>query len=188
MNKVLALMVGIPGSGKSTFAKHVQNYWLKRNHTCEIVSRDKIRFSLLAKIYFDLVTQSENYFSHEDEVWSNFVKEAVSSLEKNDITILDATHINAYSRKKIIKAIKQRYQGQPFDTIAIVMDESLITCLDRNSQREGLSIVPEKAIINMDENMTVPSKEENFNCVYLVNWDIESSNYYIFKEEEYLNE
>lgn len=174
MNKILALMVGIPGSGKSTFAKHVQKYWFKHNHTCEIISRDKIRFSLLA--------EGEDYFSHEDEVWSNFVKEAISSLEKNDITILDATHINAYSRKKIINAIKQKYQGQSFDTVAIVMDESLITCLDRNIQREGLSIVPEKAIVNMDKSMTIPSKEENFNCVYLVNWDAGSSSYDIFKD------
>ena len=51
----LFLMMGIPGAGKSTLLKKFVN-----PQTSVVVSRDKIRFSIVAP--------DEPYFSHEDEV------------------------------------------------------------------------------------------------------------------------
>ena len=58
MNK-LYLMVGIPGSGKSTFIANT-----KEVRTL-IVSRDAIRFSM--------VSEGESYFKKEKEVFNTFI-------------------------------------------------------------------------------------------------------------------
>ena len=55
--KILYLMCGIPGSGKSHWAKGVKD--------AVIVSRDAIRFNLLK--------DGEDYFAHEDEVVETFI-------------------------------------------------------------------------------------------------------------------
>ena len=45
--KQFYIMCGIPGSGKSTFAKKITEIYEKHNISIETVSRDEIRFSLI---------------------------------------------------------------------------------------------------------------------------------------------
>ena len=89
-------MMGIPGSGKSTFVR-------KRRDIFDnpiVVSRDKIRFSLLE--------EGDEYFSKEDEVLKEFTKQIVESLSRPmGDTIVDATHLNGGSRRKILNLIAQ---------------------------------------------------------------------------------
>ena len=62
-NKTLYVMVGIPGSGKSTFINtHCQSDW-------KIVSRDQVRFSI--------VREDEEYFSKEKKVFKTFIEEII---------------------------------------------------------------------------------------------------------------
>ena len=169
MNKTLILMVGIPGSGKSTFATKLYMRNIKDGHSCEIISRDKIRFAL--------IQNDEDYFAHEDDVWKNYVNQAANSLRANELTILDATHLNGASRKKIINAIKKIYWDKDIELEAVVLDENVLTCLDRNEERIGRAYVPENVIWNMNCQLTVPSKEEKFNKVIFVNWNEEKQDY-----------
>jgi predicted kinase len=149
----LYLMVGCAASGKSTFLK---------NHsfegTTEIISRDKIRFSL--------IKDNEPYFSKEKEVWREFVKRAKESLKTNDNTILDATHINEASRFKILTALAPALKD--VYTCAIVLPRPLETLLEQNSKRSGRAYVPEDVIKNMYENFTIPSSEEGFDEIIVV--------------------
>ena len=169
MNKKLILMVGISGSGKSTFATKLHMHYIKYGCSCEIISRDVIRFALLK--------DGEDYFSHEDDVWINFVNQAANSLKENEITILDATHLTTATRKKIINAIKKKYWNKDISLEAIVMDKCVDTCLKNNANRVGRAFVPESAIWRMGEQFVIPTEAEGFNKITLICWNSELEDY-----------
>lgn len=152
-NKELYVMVGCPGAGKDYWIEHHKNGF---EGNVGIISRDKIRYSKLK--------EGEDYFSHESEVFRDFCSQINESLVKNDVTIVNATHLNRPSRYKLFKNIKC-----PAGTrrIAMVINTPLKTCLEQNARREGLAKVPEDQLKNMFENLTIPSLEEGFDTVYI---------------------
>lgn len=83
------------GRGKSTFA--TETLLNKYGNSCHIVSRDAIRFSL--------VSEDEKYFSKEKEVYNTYIKEIKKSLNSNEYTIADATHLNTQSRAKLFRSL-----------------------------------------------------------------------------------
>ena len=62
-NTNLWIMVGIPGSGKSYFAKNI----LMTDDSWQYISRDEVRFSM--------VKENEPYFSKEYNVFEILIKE-----------------------------------------------------------------------------------------------------------------
>lgn len=152
--KNLFMMIGIPGSGKSTYAKEL----------CEgldntvIISRDEIRYSLVPK--------DEEYFSKETLVFNTFIDRINDSLDKYDNVIIDATHINISSRKKVIDKIKNKENIKITGVCFIVPFE---VALERNNKREGRAKVPEGAMKNMAARFVVPDKnyENYFNNIII---------------------
>ena len=160
MVKQLFIMIGAPGSGKST--------WVKRQLKMDIdayVSRDEIRFNLLQ--------DGEDYFSHEKEVFNTFIDNIAMFLnEPNDIyrVFADASHLNYGSRMKLINGLKSR--GVDFENVDInyiFMYTSLKTCLERNAKREGRARVPDRTIEEMYNSLSEPEHEEPVKRVYIVN-------------------
>ena len=150
----LILMMGVAGSGKTTYAK-------KMMKDCDIyVSRDEIRFAL--------VKEDEPYFSKEDEVLQTFIKTIDDALLiAQRYVIADATHLNMGSRTKILKNL----HNKPDHIYVIYVAVSLQTALERNAQREGRALVPESSIKNMYKSITLPRKEEGINIVLWLNED-----------------
>lgn len=139
----LVLMMGVPGSGKTTYAKK----FIGENDI--YVSRDEIRFSLVA--------EDEPYFSKEDEVLQTFIRTINDALPiAKRYVVADATHLNMGSRAKILKNL----HNKPDAIYVIYMAVSLKTALERNAQREGRALVPETSIKNMYQSITLPRKEE----------------------------
>ena len=87
----LYMMVGIPGSGKSTFAKTLKGKY---------VSRDEVRFKLLQ--------DEDDYFAKEKEVFQKFIYEIEEGLSKGNDVIVDATHLNKGSRYKLFSSINTK--------------------------------------------------------------------------------
>lgn len=144
--KNLWLLVGIPGSGKST--------WVREQLDSEYkhwISRDVIRFGM--------VQEGEEYFSKEKQVFNLFVRAVQADIDSDFITdiYVDATHLNEASREKLLGRLKNL---DKVNINAVLFNIPLEICLERNAQRTGRACVPETAIRNMHKNLTDPAYDK----------------------------
>lgn len=148
----LILMVGIPGSGKSTTAKEIVRM---SDGAIKYVSRDNIRY--------DLLQPGDYYFSKEDLVFKYFIEEIRSELEEADV-IADATHLNPQSREKVIRRVKDAAAAIK----VIFVNVSLETALKRNDLRKGIERVPDNKILEMYSTFVPPRKLEGIADIFEV--------------------
>lgn len=147
----LVLMMGVPGSGKTTYAKK----FIGDNDI--YVSRDEIRF--------ELVAEDEPYFSKEDEVLKTFISKVDEGITKaKRYVVADATHLNAGSRAKLLKNL----HNKPDNIYVLYVAVPLEVALERNAQRSGRALVPETSIRNMFQSLSLPKKEEGIDVVLLL--------------------
>lgn len=150
MKNKLYIMSGIPGSGKTTFAK---TYFPNVLY----VSRDEIRFSL--------VSENEDYFSKEDDVYNLFIDKINKGLKEGKDVIADATHLNKYSRMKLLACLD--IDPKETEIIVIFMRIPLKECISRNKKRQNTrSYVPISVIIKMNKSLKAPNFDE---CCGMIN-------------------
>lgn len=148
--KTLWIMVGLPGSGKSWFAKNK----LMQGSNWAYVSRDEIRFSML--------NEDEDYFAHEDKVYKSFVEKLSENLNNVAVTdvIADATHLNWASRVKLLNGLARNIDTSQVNVVPVVVTASFETCVRRNNERSGRAVVPKGVIRRMSYQLTDPKKDE----------------------------
>jgi predicted kinase len=149
---ILYVMCGVPGSGKSTWArKHLTDNDV-------YVSRDDIRFSFL--------NEGDDYFSKEDMVWDTFVKSINEALEMGYNVFADATHINPGSRRKLLNALKFK---EDIDVRIIHVDTPVAETIARNELRKDTNrYVPISVIQRMSQQFEKPEFSEGFSTIYTV--------------------
>ena len=147
----LYLMIGCPGSGKTTFLKNHTN-----SKNSIVVSRDAIRFSLLK--------ENDEYFAREEEVLQKFYAQINNALQEGKNVFIDQTSLTPRSRKKLLDNL-WHYDAAN----AIWIDESLQTCLERNRLRKGREFVPEVNVCRMFHSLIPPSLDEGFKRIYRYN-------------------
>lgn len=142
--KELILMMGVPGSGKSTYARNILKYG-------DIyISRDEIRYSMLA--------DEDDYFAKENEVIKTFIQyidEALVDTQHQGKVYADATHLSPKSRVQVLNQLKNKNKVS-----VIYLDVPLNVILARNAQREGRALVPENVIRRMYKSIVLPTKAE----------------------------
>lgn len=144
----LYMMMGLPGSGKTTFA---HTYFKSQSDPPPVyISRDEIRFGILEKYNID--TEDE-YFAHEVEVYEKFCNQIILYLKKGYDVIADATHLYNASRWKLINRVSDYYDKW----IIIFLNPDVRECIENNRKRTGLARVPENVIYHMNRNMEYPS-------------------------------
>lgn len=150
--KKLFILCGPAGCGKST--------WVHKHKTpvdC-VISRDVIRLSMLS--------DDEDYFLHEDEVYKEFIKEIKDALESKEVgsVFVDATHLNKWSRRKLLRSLGVSLKN--IEVNAIALKVPLDVAIEQNSHRTGRANVPNDVIKEMYDNYTIPTIEEGFDVVW----------------------
>lgn len=162
------LMIGVPGSGKTTYAKKMLS-----NVTIptEYVSRDEIRFSLLKP--------GNKYFSKEKETQKLFWERINNALSEEKSVIIDQTSLTPRARQWLFIHIdKNKYKH----IHAIWMDVPLEECLRRNKTREGRAFVPPDTIKSMYHNFIPPSYDEGFTTILKNNGEDDSLTFVFDKD------
>ena len=133
----LYTMVGLPASGKSTFAA---------NHPeCIVVCPDEIR----ARLYGDASIQGNGA-----QVFSIAFKHINQALAAGHDVIFDATNTKRRYRKAIFKNAPSAYH------VAVYLKTPLEVCKERNAKRER--VVPNEVIERMAVYLNPPTIEEGF--------------------------
>lgn len=150
MRPTIKLLVGCPASGKTSWARQMENHAALFNEVFPAhVSRDDIRFKL--------VKETEEYFSKEKEVFNTFINTIQELIDdRYPLIIVDATHVTKASRKKVLNQLDLK----DYQVDIVVIRPSLKTCLERNARREGRARVPETALINMYNSYEQPTEKE----------------------------
>ena len=166
--KILYLLCGIPGSGKTHWASS------QADETHIWVSRDAVRFSMLKP--------DEDYFAHETEVyhkWIELIREALDN-PFVEAVFADATHITEFSRKKTLNSL--RPLGGNVQIIPVVFNTPYETCYYRNKERTGRARVPNRVMWQMNKDWDPPSTK-NYPIIKIVDYKQT-----IKDEEKYLHQ
>lgn len=128
------VMVGAPGSGKSTYAAKIA----KTEHAV-VISGDDIRAELYG---------SADIQGNWDEIQACIDERVAEAAALGRSVVLDGTHYRASYRKAALTLLK----SYGYDKVeAVVVNPSLATCLARNFQRSRH--VPDYVIKNMHEKL-----------------------------------
>ena len=151
--KKVYLLSGPPASGKST--------WIRAHLTpgSEWISRDNVRFAI--------VSEDEDYFSHEEEVFDKFIADIQSAINdplRANIYV-DATHLNKTARDRVLQRLNTTLVDE-INCVFFKIDSE--TCIERNEQRTGLARVPRSVIRRMWHTHTMPEADENFTHIIII--------------------
>lgn len=126
----LVILVGPPGSGKSTYAEK----FTRQADNWIIISPDNIRSELTG----DESNQSQNV-----KVFRQVYSDLVTHLDRGFNVIYDATNCRSSYRHKILNVVK----GHTNKIICVVFTTSISDCLNNNKKRDRF--VPEDVIERM---------------------------------------
>jgi predicted kinase len=134
--------VGLPGSGKSTWAKQ---------QGVAVLSSDHLRY---------LLADDENDQTIHADVFASLRYVLRRRLQlRRPLTIIDATNLSLRERRPYIKTA-QLYDAQ---VEAMFFDTSVEVCKERNRGRPR--VVPDEIIDIMAERLRIPTVEEGFDVV-----------------------
>lgn len=170
---IFYMMCGLPGSGKSTYAKHLKG---------EIVSSDVMRETLFGtslkmfteefiseeiKSYDTENLTSKELYLVKSKIASNKIftlvdQLAIDLLSSGESVVYDATNLYRKYRVKTIEKVRP-YADQ---IICIFMDTRIDDCIDRNANRENS--VPVNVITRMKSAMEFPKYFEGFDQIYTI--------------------
>lgn len=143
----LYVMIGLPGSGKTTYANSIEGENVK------VFSSDAIR----KELYGDESIQGDN----------NLIFRMLESRIEEHLTsgydaVHDATNLREQNRKKLI----QRFRHTGCEFIAVNMLTDYNTCLERNAGRDRK--VPEEVIERMNKSYTRAKFAEGWDKIRLI--------------------
>lgn len=149
-NPTLYILIGVPGSGKSTYAEEL---FQKAEKGTALVSSDQIRKSLYGR---------ESCQDNPKKVFAIAHNTVIDQLKNGYDVIFDATNIYAKDRKELI--LKVCFEvTQPVRFIAVYFDTPISECIKRQDLRERK--VPTRVIEKMGRQIDKPTFQEGFDII-----------------------
>lgn len=144
---ILTVLVGIPGSGKSTYvAKNKQENQV-------VLSSDLIRKELLS---------GEEDQSNNKLVFDTLYARAREFLLQGKDVVIDATNISVFERKRVL----QNFADMKLKRVAVVFETPVEVCIERDAKRErtvGVAVIEKYA-----NRYQKPTKREGFDEILFV--------------------
>ena len=147
---LLIIMVGLPGSGKSTKAKE-----LAKAYDCEILSSDNIRQELLG---------SESDQSQNDKVFRLLYQRMNQLLSEGKSVIIDATNTTMKARKRILSECRVDCTKEAYLMVPHIKD-----CIERDFLRDRS--VGEEVIYKFERSFQCPQYFEGFDIIECPEWN-----------------
>lgn len=162
MQKV-CMLIGLPGSGKSTWAKDVLDYTSLYGSSdyfldFKLFSSDKYR----EKICGDVNCQDDN-----QKVFNTLYDDLIEYVKNGGSAIYDATNINRKSRKTLLHRL-QDLHIEDLIVQGVVFATPIEKCIERNNARDRK--VPEEVIHSMACRFELPLTNEGFDDI-VYNYD-----------------
>jgi predicted kinase len=144
-------MVGLPASGKSTYANE-----LAQQYNAEIFSSDKLREEMFGDI---------NDQEHNAEVFQEMHKRIKNCLESGNSAVMDSTNISSKRRRAFV----QELNNIKCEKHCVIMATPYEQCLENNKNRDRL--VPSDVIDNMYRRWNTPAYFEGWDNIQVKYWD-----------------
>ena len=151
---LLVMLVGLPGSGKSTAAKRLASVISSQGRPCEIVGTDAYLEAEAVRRGLPYITVFAEQFDAADAVMWRQAREAIRSRIS---VIWDQTNLTVSARRRRLRLFPRDYLR-----IAAVMPAADDEAWERNLARGPGRAVPEDAFNRMRAEFRRPSEEEDF--------------------------
>lgn len=156
MKPKLIMMIGLPGSGKSTKAEE-----LAKEYDAEIFASDKLREEMFGNV---------NHQADNGKLFTELHRRVKNCLREGKSALIDATNLQYKKRMAFLKELK----NIPCEKIAYLMATPYEVCLKRNDNRERK--VPHGVIERMYCSFDIPWFYEGWDDIQIEYGEYE--NYY----------
>lgn len=151
------LMIGIQGSGKSTFSKE-----LSEKQNIMIVSTDRVR--------------QLNPTWPEKNIWPEVYRLCAECIKNSEDVIFDATNITPKVRERFLTNMLVHFEDYsldnlPFEFVGYFFDVDPTLCAERVKRRNEMPnelYLPPEVVFSYHQSLVKPTYEEHFSKIYHV--------------------
>ena len=145
------MMVGLPGSGKSTKAEQIKNEFYAQVFSSDALRKEKFG--------------DEKVQKDATGIFKELLNRCATSLDSGYTTVLDATNLSYKKRMEFLRELDKKV-GLAFSKICILMATPYEICCERNRSRER--VVPDEVMKRMYFSFYTPAYFEGWDDIQIL--------------------
>lgn len=145
------MMVGLPGSGKSTKAEQIKNEFCAQVFSSDALRKEKFGDEKIQK--------------DAAGIFKELLNRCAASLDSGYTTVLDATNLSYKKRMEFLRELDKKV-SLAFSKICVLMATPYEICYERNSSRER--VVPDEAMKRMYCSFYTPAYFEGWDDIQII--------------------